>query len=85
MHVSVSYTEWCDERRFPYDDEERKLLWKKWCEEEIKRRKPAPKTEHNWFITRTWMQDRADELRRRSYRIHYRVIWPKHPLRIVRA
>jgi len=30
------------------------------------------------------MQDRAEELRRRSYRRFYRIIWPSQPLRIVR-
>jgi hypothetical protein len=34
-------------------------------------------------ITRTWMDDRADELQRRSYRTFYRIVWPP-PIRIVR-
>jgi hypothetical protein len=32
--------------------------------------------------TRTWKDDRADELRRRSYRVFYRVIFPP-PIPIV--
>lgn len=36
-------------------------------------------------ILRTWMEDRAEELRRRERGKFWRIIFPRQPLRIVRA
>jgi hypothetical protein len=38
------------------------------------------------MITRTWMQDRDEELtmRQRLYRLFYRILWPNQPLPIPR-
>ena len=82
--MSLPYLEWCEKRGLPYDDEESKRLWKKWCDDEFNNRKPdPPPTRDSGRFIRTWMQDREDELRRRANRIRYRIIWPKQPLRVV--
>jgi len=39
----------------------------------------------NCRVTRTWMQDREDELRHRTYGQLMQVIWPGQALRIVRG
>jgi hypothetical protein len=78
------YTEWCDERGLPYDNEEQKLAWERWCEEEAKKRCPTllPCLDY-YYITRTWMQDREEELRRRSRGKWHRIIFPKAKIPIL--
>ena len=48
---------------------------------------PASVGRMSGCITRTWMDDRAEELRRRRRALHncYRIIFPRNPLRIVRT
>jgi len=80
----MSLTEWCDHHGFDYFDEDRRAAWQHYVEAEMCKPQPIPIAKLSGRITRTWVDDRADELRRRSYRRLWRVIWTSQPLRIVR-
>ena len=82
--MPLFYSEWCDKHGFDYTDQAHRAAWHAYCEAEM--RKPLPKSfpTLSGTITRTWMDDRAAELRRRSYKRLYRIIWPSQPLKIVR-
>ena len=82
--MSLFYTEWCDKHGFDYADPDARIGWKRYSQEEMRRPQPKPTPYLSGQITRTWMDARADELRRRSYQRLYRIIWPTQPLKIVR-
>jgi len=74
--MSLSYTDWCDERDLPYENDEQKIAWLRWCEEEANKPRPTPLPCFDLRITRTWQDDRDAERKRRSYGILYRLIFP---------
>jgi hypothetical protein len=79
------YSEWCDQRGLDYTDDANRAAYEAYCKAEMDKLQPVPIPTLSGKITQTWMDDRAEELRRRSYGRPLRVIWPKQPLRIVHA
>jgi hypothetical protein len=83
--MALFFTEWCDENGFDYFDPDARTAWERYCQAEYSR--PAPKSSGDLCggITRTWREDRADELLRRAKNTFYKVIWPKEAIKILKA
>jgi hypothetical protein len=77
--MALFYFEWCHENGLDYDKQESRDAWRRYVDAEMRQPRPTPMPRLSGRITRTWMQDREAELWRRGKRI----IWPRHPLRIV--
>jgi hypothetical protein len=82
--VPLFYSEWCDKHGYDYTDEAHRAAWEAYCKAEMRQPQPKIFPTLSGRITGTWMDDRAEGLRRRSYRRLYRILWPRQPLRIVR-
>jgi len=76
------YSEWCDQRGLDYTDEANRVAYEASCKAEADRPQTKPNPAVSCSMTRTWMDDRAEELRRLSYRIFYKLIFPP-PIPIV--
>ena len=83
--MALFYSEWCDKHGFDYTNDAHRAAWEAYCEAELRKPLSMPSPSISGRITRTWRDDRVEELHRRSYGRVLRIIWPRQPLRIVRA
>jgi hypothetical protein len=88
--MTLFYDEFCKKNGWSYSDDpkieaSRRAAWSAYNEAIMRRTENTVQQPFSGRITRTWMDDRAEELRRRSYRRLYWIIFPRQPLRIVRA
>jgi hypothetical protein len=81
--MALGYVEWCHENGFDYNKVDHHEAWHRYMDAELREPAPTSTGRLSGRITRTWMQDREAELRRRSYQRHWQIIWPRQPLRIV--
>ena len=80
--MPLDYVAWCHKNGFDYNKVDHHDAWHRYVDAEMRQPHPTPLPGLNGRITRTWMQDREAELRRRSHGF-MRVIWPRHALRLI--
>lgn len=78
--MSLEYIEWCHKNGFDYLKQDYHAEWDEYCHQDQIRKLPPISRHLSSKITMTWQQDRQAELWRRGKRI----IWPRHPLCIVK-